>query len=241
MVTPLLPSSASIAAAAAVVETAVPLGGDDDDSIDDTEKQHFTDIDLDADADADEEYKTNDKTVETKCSLVNKSYLRGILTGLCLQGLSFILTDQVKSISFVTSNVVLTFTAYVFSRYWMPVALLLPAAFVAVRSRSLPGHLRLDAFFQSLRFQFGLFFGSLMLLSVVNLYSLASTAPWPLLMAYYGVCLSVSFLALCLLQCFVNEVCANVSSIEVIVNYEDNTPSSSSSSSSPDEDADENA
>ena len=43
------------------------------------------------------------------------------------------------------------------------IALLLPAAIVALRSRSLPGHLRLEAFFESLRFQFGLFFGSLLL------------------------------------------------------------------------------
>jgi hypothetical protein len=65
-----------------------------------------------------------------------------------------------------------------------------------------------------------------LLLSLVNFYALANTAPLPLLLAYYAVCLTVSFIALCLLQVFVNEVCANVSSIEVIVNYEDTSSSS---------------
>eukprot|EP00529_Nitzschia_sp_RCC80_P032223 CAMPEP_0113486184 /NCGR_PEP_ID=MMETSP0014_2-20120614/24866_1 /TAXON_ID=2857 /ORGANISM="Nitzschia sp." /LENGTH=219 /DNA_ID=CAMNT_0000379849 /DNA_START=140 /DNA_END=799 /DNA_ORIENTATION=+ /assembly_acc=CAM_ASM_000159 len=198
---------------AAVVETAVPLGNKND---------------------AEEgEYSTNDKVVDTKCSLMSKSYLGGILTGVFLQTLSFMIAEYVKSVQPVEQNSVLfAFSAYVFSKYWMPIALLMPAAIVAVRSRSLPGHMRLEAFFESLRFQFGLFFGSLILLSLVNFYSLAATAPWPLLLAYYGVCLTVSFIALCLLQCFVNEVCANVSSIEVIVNYEDTSNSNSATSSS---------
>jgi hypothetical protein len=198
-----------------VVETAVPLGNSNNDNH--KNKKVATDAD-DDDCGGDD-----DKVIDTKCTLMSKSYVFGILTGLFLQAMSFYIAEYVKSSSVISStNIMVAFTAYVFSKYWMPIALLLPAAIVAIRSRSLPSHLRLESFFDSLRFQFGLFFGSLILLSLVNFYSLASTAPWPLLMSYYAVCLTISFIALCLLQIFVNEVCANVSSIEVIVNYEQN-------------------
>mmetsp|Transcript_2121 Transcript_2121/g.3545 ORF Transcript_2121/g.3545 Transcript_2121/m.3545 type:complete len:220 (+) Transcript_2121:64-723(+) len=161
----------------------------------------------------------DEKVIDARCHLLNKSYLFGILSGVVLQGASFLASNFIKSAHL--QNVVLAFVLYVFTKYWMPIAILLPAAVVAVRSRSLPGHLRLEAFFESLRFQLGLFFGSLLLLSLVNFYALANTAPLPLLLSYYAVCLAVSFIALCLLQIFVNEVCANVSSIEVVINYEE--------------------
>lgn len=159
-----------------------------------------------------------DKVIEAKCDLLGRSYLIGVFAGVVLQLVSFYGSDLVKKSHL---GVVPAFVLYVFTKYWMPIALLLPAAVASVRTRALPGHLRLEAFFESLRFQFGLFFGSLLLLSSVNFYALASAAPLSLLVAYYSVCLTVSFIALCLLQVFVNEVCANVSSIEVIVNYED--------------------
>jgi hypothetical protein len=161
----------------------------------------------------------NNKVVDVRCNVLSKAYFFGILAGIFLQAVSFYASNFIKSAHI--HNVVTAFVLYVFTKYWMPIALLLPAAVVAIRSRSLPGHLRLESFFESLRFQFGLFFGSLLLLSLVNFYALANTAPLPLLLAYYAVCLTVSFVALCLLQIFVNEVCANVSSIEVIVNYEE--------------------
>jgi hypothetical protein len=162
----------------------------------------------------------NNKVIDARCNVLSKSYFFGIIAGIFLQAVSFYASNFIKTAHI--HNVVMAFVLYVFTKYWMPIALLLPAAIVAVRSRSMPGHLRLESFFESLRFQFGLFFGSLLLLSLVNFYALANTAPLPLLLAYYAVCLTVSFVALCLLQIFVNEVCANVSSIEVIVNYEDN-------------------
>jgi hypothetical protein len=175
------------------------------------------DIDIDDD---------DDKVIEAKCNLISRSYLVGIVIGIVLQILSFYSSSMVKKSHL---NVLTAFILYVFTKYWMPIALLLPAAIVAVRSRSLPGNVRLESFFESLRFQFGLFFGSLILLSLVNFYALASTAPLPLLLAYYAVCLTVSLIALCLLQIFVNEVCANVTSIEVIVNYDSNDESETSS------------
>jgi hypothetical protein len=162
---------------------------------------------------------SDDKVIEAKCNLLSKSYLVGIFFGIVLQIVSFYASNLVKKSHL---NVMTAFVLYVFTKYWMPIALLLPAAVVAVRSRSMPGHVRLESFFESLRFQFGLFFGSLILLSMVNFYALAATAPLPLLLAYYAVCLTVSLVALCLLQVFVNEVCANVTSIEVIVNYDSN-------------------
>jgi hypothetical protein len=170
------------------------------------------------------EEDSSNKVIDAKCNVLSKSYFYGIVAGIFLQAFSFYASNFVKSAHL--QNVVVAFVLYVFTKYWMPIALLLPAAIVAIRSRSLPGHLRLESFFETLRFQFGLFFGSLLLLSLVNFYALANTAPLPLLLAYYAVCLTVSFIALCLLQVFVNEVCANVSSIEVIVNYEDTSSSS---------------
>lgn len=167
----------------------------------------------------------DDKVIEAKCNVLSRAYLAGIFCGIILQVVSFYASNMVKKSHL---NVMTAFILYVFTKYWMPIALLLPAAVVAVRSRSLPGHVRLESFFESLRFQFGLFFGSLILLSMVNFYALAAAAPLPLLLAYYAVCLAVSLVALCLLQIFVNEVCANVTSIEVIVNYETNDESGSS-------------
>ncbi|OEU12157.1 hypothetical protein FRACYDRAFT_270533 [Fragilariopsis cylindrus CCMP1102] len=78
----------------------------------------------------------------------------------------------------------------------------------------------LETFFECVRFQFGLLFGSLILLSIVNFYTLAQTAPLYMLAAYYGVCVVVSLFALCLLQLFVNQVCANISSVEITVSYD---------------------
>lgn len=176
-------------------------------------------------SDSSTEDDCNNKVIDAKCKVLSKSYFYGIVAGIFLQAFSFYASNFVKSAHL--QNVLIAFILYVFTKYWMPIALLLPAAVVAVRSRSLPGHLRLESFFESLRFQFGIFFGSLLLLSLVNFYALANTAPLPLLLAYYAVCLTVSFIALCLLQVFVNEVCANVSSIEVIVNYEDNSTNKS--------------
>jgi hypothetical protein len=161
-----------------------------------------------------------DKVIEARCNLFSKSYVTGIFLGITLQALSFYASSLVRTQAPEKIDFVVSFVLYVLTKYWMPIALLLPTAIVAVRSRSLPGHMRLDAFLNSLRFQFGLFFGSLLLLSVINFYALAATAPLPLLVAYYSVCMGVSFVALCLLQIFIREVCVNISSIEVIVNYE---------------------
>ena len=130
---------------------------------------------------------------------------------------------------------------YFFSRYWVLLALLLPPV-VSIMSkkfhRSSKARRRanrinmknkknknvnsscLETFFECVRFQFGLLFGSLILLSIVNFYTLAQTAPLYMLAAYYGVCVVVSLFALCLLQLFVNQVCANISSVEITVSYD---------------------
>ncbi|KAG7342587.1 hypothetical protein IV203_017829 [Nitzschia inconspicua] len=188
----------------------------------------------DDDDDNDEDASSNNNTtvIHARCNVLSKSYFFGIMVGIFLQAVSFYASNFIKSA--YIHNVVAAFVLYVFTKYWMPIALLFPAVVVALRSRSLPGHLRLESFFESLRFQFGLFFGSLLLLSLVNFYALANTAPLPLLMAYYAVCSVVSFVALCLLQIFINEVCANISSIEVIINYEDTGAGSNKKSTSDD-------
>jgi amino acid transporter len=132
------------------------------------------------------------------------------------------------------------FALYFFSRYWALLALLLPPIVCTMSEkfhRSSKARRRanrinkknknknvttscLETFFECVRFQFGLFFGSLILLSIVNFYTLAQTAPLCMLLAYYGVCVVVSLFALCLLQLFVNQVCANISSVEIVVSYD---------------------
>jgi len=126
------------------------------------------------------------------------------------------------------------FFLYFFTRYWVLVALLLPPVVCAMRNKmrrrrnksstgkrkSISATKCLESFFECIRFQFGLFLGSLILLSGVNCYALAKTAPLCILLAYYGICVVVSFFAMCLLQIFCNQVCANVSSVEIIVSYD---------------------
>jgi hypothetical protein len=75
----------------------------------------------------------------------------------------------------------------------------------------------LELYFECARFQLGMLFGSFVLLSIVNLCIFAQTAPLFLLLAYYAICVVISFFTLCHLQIFVNQICANISSIEIIV------------------------
>jgi amino acid transporter len=132
------------------------------------------------------------------------------------------------------------FALYFFSRYWVLLALLLPPIVCTMSAnfhRSSKARRRaniinkknksknattscLETFIECVRFQFGLLFGSLILLSIVNFYALAKTAPLYMLLAYYGICVVVSLFAICLLQVFVNQVCANISSVEIIVSYD---------------------
>jgi len=149
---------------------------------------------------------------------------------------------------------------FLVTRYWVPVALMLPPIVAAVihkvsrrrrrrRRRQRQLHFRrsidiigdhededdeddvdakkkkgttcIEIFFECIRFQFGLFFGSLILLSIVNTYELAKTAPLVTLGLYYGVCFLVSFVGLCLLQFFINQVCASISTVKIVVSYDD--------------------
>lgn len=143
------------------------------------------------------------------------------------------------------------FTLYFFSRYWVLVALLLPPIVCAMRLKanrrraSASNKIKKNtsttkeqkhqqklqfkksaaecvrSFFECIRFQFGLFFGSLIMLSVVNFYSLAQTTPLCMLLAYYSVCVVIASFSLCFVQVFVNQVCVNVSSVKIVVGYDD--------------------
>lgn len=160
-----------------------------------------------------------------KCNLVNGAYLLGLLLGVLIQIFSLYAHDT----NTIDRSVQVVFFLYFFSRYWVVAALFLPPIITAVlqklRRRRRNGQIgvksNLEAFFQCIRFQLGIFFGCLILLSAFNFYSLAKTAPICVLLAYYAVCVVVSFLALCLLQMLVSQITANVSSIEIIVSYDD--------------------
>lgn len=118
------------------------------------------------------------------------------------------------------------FALYFFSRYWVLVCLFLPpvlsVTYFRLQHKRAKKSIKcgLNVFFGCLRFQFGLYFGSLMLLSGVNFYVLAKSASLPLLLSYYSICVIISIIALVLLQVFVKYTCANVDSIEIVVNYD---------------------
>lgn len=168
-----------------------------------------------------------------KCNLVNGAYFLGLLLGVSIQIFSLyavdIATGDTSNSNTIDRSIPVVFFLYLFSRYWVVAALFLPpiitAVFQKLRRRRRNGQVgvksNLEAFFQCIRFQLGMFFGCLILLSAFNFYSLAKTAPICVLLAYYAVCVVVSFLALCLLQMFVGQITANVSSIEIIVSYDD--------------------
>lgn len=210
-----------------------------------------------------------------ECNLLNGTYLIGFGIGFLLQGSSmYTLGWMLKSEGTDAGVVVVqddtataTATAavlhpfginlllFLVTRYWVPVALMLPPIVAAVihkvsrrRRRQRQLHFRrsidingdheeededddnakkkkgttcIEIFFECIRFQFGLFFGSLILLSIVNTYELAKTAPLVTLGLYYGVCFLVSFVGLCLLQFFINQVCASISTVKIVVSYDD--------------------
>jgi hypothetical protein len=138
--------------------------------------------------------------------------------------------------SVIDSNIPVVFAQYFFSRYWLLVLLVVPPFVVAMCQNFLRRNRRgrrclrnttkggssstLGLYFKCARFQLGMLFGSLVLLSMVNFYSLSQTAPFLLLLVYYAICLVISFVTLCLLQTFVNQICANIAIIEIIVSYE---------------------
>lgn len=129
-----------------------------------------------------------------------------------------------------------------FSRYWVFFCMVLPPLFYAfvarrrnkarksagktdkkkrVEDRHASVRVLLGAFLDCARFQFGVLGGTLVLSSGLGFYSLAVTTPFCALLAYYGVCVIVSFCILHVLQLFVDSVCADVSSVELTVRYDD--------------------
>jgi len=180
--------------------------------------------------------------IDGKCNLVNGTYFCGFLAGVVIQSLSLYAvgiilpasSGETKAAAAAAAHIQTTpdtsislvFALYFFTRYWVLVALLLPPFVTSMiqkyrccrRNTTMKGNL--ESYFECVRFQLGVFFGSLILLSLFNFYTLAKSAPLYLLLGYYAICVVVSFFALCLLQIFVNQVCANVSSVEIIVSFE---------------------
>jgi len=175
------------------------------------------------------------------CKIINKIYFLGFLVGIAIQSCSLyafgIVTQSGDGETKIQGDhsIPFLFALYFFSRYWVLAALLLPPIVSTmahkIRKRKLARERKekkaqdlvksnLESFFQCIRFQLGMFFGSLILLSLVNFYALAKTAPICILLGYYAICVFVSLIALCLLQVFANQVCGNISSVEIIVSYD---------------------
>ena len=185
---------------------------------------------------------TETTVVDGRCDVINRIYVLGFFVGLVIQSCSLYAFGIVVPSANGNEtkipgdhSVPVLFALYFFSRYWVLVALLLPPIVCTMvqkirqstfsrknkskKTRDLMKS-NLESFFECVRFQLGMFFGSLILLSLVNFYALAKTAPICMLLGYYAICVVVSLFALCLLQVFVNQVCANISSIEIIVSYD---------------------
>jgi len=192
----------------------------------------FDDDEHDKDSDDDYDYdQTN--VLDGSCNLANVTYAFGLFVGVIVQvcllyAIGVVLPDATGT----GPNVLLVFALYFFSRYWILVALLLPPvvttmflklrAYQAKKSKLTNATVRdnMESFFECLRFQLGMFFGSLISLSCINFYTLSKTAPLCVLLAYYTVSIVVSFFALCLLQIFINQLCKHIASVEIIVCYE---------------------
>lgn len=181
-----------------------------------------------------------------RCSLLNGTWLVGFAAGFALQWLSSQAIQFVEEKGSANDlNLPTAFALVVFSRYWILVYLLPPAVYTyfARRSRNSDNSddgkndsavskkskrerrhafakVALEAFFECVRFQFGIFCGSLVLLNVVNLLTLATATPIWMLLSYYLVCVFISVCILRVLQLLVDSVCLHVSSVEVVVNYE---------------------
>jgi len=180
--------------------------------------------------DSDNDDVGNSTVIDGRCKLVNKTYFCGLFLGAIIQSCSiyavgFALPNAAESDDALINNFPVLIGLYCFSRYWVVAALLIPPFVVTMvqkYKRKQYANIRgkLEGYFECARFQVGMFFGSLILLSVVNFHALAKTAPLCLLLTYYFVCVVVSFVALCVLQIFINQICANVSSVEIIVSYD---------------------
>lgn len=181
-----------------------------------------------------------------RCSLLNWTWLVGFAVGFALQWLSSQAIQVVEEKGSADDlSLPTAFALVVFSRYWILVYLLPPAVYTyfARRSRNSDNSddgksdsavskkskrerrhafakVALEAFFECVRFQFGIFCGSLVLLNVVNLLALATATPIWMLLSYYLVCVFISVCILRVLQLLVDSVCLHVSSVEVVVNYE---------------------
>jgi len=192
-------------------------------------------LDDDDDDDDDDDQST---VINGDCNLVNKTYFVGFVLGAIVQYASLCSFAMMQpdangnvDLTKVESSASTVFALYFFARYWVFAALIVPPFVTtlvqkycrrrSVRAGSSTIKRILESYFECVRFQMGMFFGSLILLSLINFYALATTAPICMLLAYYAICVVVSFFALCLLQVFVDQICANVSSVEIVVSYED--------------------
>lgn len=224
------------------IHSAIPVSSETKAAFDSVTIINFDDDehDEDSDNDADDDQTT---VLDGSCSLLNFSYAFGFFVGVIVQACSLYIigvfmpkhygiSEEAAASGRIKPNVPIVFSLYFFSRYWVLMALLLPPvvttmlqklrAYRAKKSKLTSVTIRsnMQSFLECLRFQLGMFFGSLVLMSCVNCYTLAKTAPLCMLLAYYAICVVVSFFALCLLQIFVNQLYLHVSSIEIIISYE---------------------
>ncbi|VEU38230.1 unnamed protein product [Pseudo-nitzschia multistriata] len=186
----------------------------------------------------------------TECQVLNCSFYGGLALGIILQALSYYVNVfvmpmlQANDASGAGSGaqdalrIPLILGLGFLARYWVIIIFFLSPLVMAMckklkhaRRRSTVSkqkgvgarksiHSNLEAILDFFRFQCGLIFGSLMLLSLLNFYDLVLTAPLLVVAIYYGICVGLSFFIICFLRLFSEQVCSSVSSVEVTISYD---------------------
>ncbi len=172
--------------------------------------------------------------------IANSTFGLGFLSGAVVQFFSlYIITlvhFQASSVSTTTQsiqelaeNAEVPFALYILCRYWFLVAFILPplvTAFIQkyrTRSHKIKGAnsklFNLECFFECVRFELGMVFGSICQMSLINVYASVKLSDPVALIPYYAAVLLSAMLILCLIRTIVQQTCANISSIEVVIRY----------------------
>lgn len=178
------------------------------------------------------------------CKLVNKTYGCGFLAGILFQSFSLYLIGNKRSFdgeraepssadSILPSA--LPFDVYAICRHWVLMVFtfttLVTILVQKYRMRSSRRNTNsadqasitmrnVELCFECFRFQLGIFSGSICLLSIFTFAYMSKEIPLSFLLASFGVCFVAAFFFLCLVQICVDQTCAHVSSVEIILRYD---------------------
>ncbi len=178
------------------------------------------------------------------CKIVNKTYGCGFIGGILFQSLSLYLIGAKRSFdedgnepssadSILPSA--LPFDVYAICRHWvLMVFTLTTLATILVQKYRMRSNRRttnrteqasitmrnVGLCFECFRFQLGIFSGSICLLSMFTFASMYKKLPLSYLLTSFGACFVAAFLFLCLVQICADQTCANVSSVEIVLRYD---------------------